>query len=232
MFNSMKAMTVVAIGLWASACAMGGNPGTYVDIDDKEQKKNEIVKKKKQQLEQTVLELTYISGHLGSSSGCANVAKPNKQGNAAGESSEAPSAAAAADMGGAPCNDDEDCKGFTWHCDNAVVTLRVRNIGNLDAKGLEVTDLELITQTGELVEARDVISVEQSDNNEFTGDLKIGETVDIRVEFASGMPTNLSGPAQFSSKFKTLLKVILLSSDGSTAELITPALHFLPEIAT
>jgi hypothetical protein len=158
------------------------------------------------------LELTYISGHLGNDWDCG-----------AGQGSSA----AKADMAMGACLPDPDgnCEDFgPMNCEEGEVTLQFRNVGESTIVGLEVTDLELLALDLSYLKGLDIGEVSRPDGHDFDGTLEPGAIIQIRVTFQS--------PGGQGTVHQARLRVIVLDKNGQTTEITTPEVQTLPVVAT
>jgi len=187
----------LAFSVLSMGCAMQPERGNIPDI------------------KQAQLELTYISGHLGNSMDCPT----------GPQTGFAPSAGAARDSMMEACDPEaEDCNGIGFlNCEEALVSIVITNVGDVAAKGIEITDLELLDESLGSVAPLEVVSVSRIDHHELTGKLGVQEEMRIIVRFA---------PPKVNWNFKGHLQIIVATDDDGTAELITPRIDVLSAIAT
>lgn len=168
----------------------------------------------------TELELTYVSGHLGNYWDCPDKASSETQARAE-KADQAPSGAPAEQFAG-DCADD-DCG--MMNCEDAVLTFRIRNIGVTEAEAIEVTDIEFIPTGSADVVALDVLAVARADGQAYTANLSPDEVMILRVDFAGPWEGNFASGSG-------ALRIVILTSDGRTVELVTPELQHIPSVAT
>jgi hypothetical protein len=176
-------------------------------------------------VQQAQLELTYVSGHLGNYWDC-----PDKGGNAGTKAPPAGAPAEMADAAMVDCEPDEngECKGGGGfiNCEEAVLAIVVKNVGDVLAKGIEITDLELLDSDKNNLGALQVLSVIRNDNHDLTGELGLDEEMTLIISF-QGPKSN-----SFGWNFQGHLHLIVVTDDDSSSELVTPALEILPTMAT
>lgn len=163
--------------------------------------------------ETSKLELTYVSGHLGSYFDC-----PQK-GASSGKADEAePGFAAGA------CEDGDDDCGGPLNCEDGSLLIQVANVGAADAVDITITDLELLSATLAPMTTLEVLGMEKG-GAAFNGRLGKGETVQVRVRFQGPAATDWQG-------IEAALHIIMVTGDNQDAELTTPTLQSLPMVAT
>ncbi len=173
------------------------------------------------------LELTWVSGHLGSYWDCPSNGFDMKA--AAGEA-PADAGPGMADAAGAaePCAPGEECNDWgPLNCEDAQVTLVVKNVGTGGAADIELTDLELLTEDLDPLADLEILSISRTDGHDLTGRLGIGDEMTIRVEFRG--PTHEGG---WGSMIEGAVRLIMVTGDDTDAELVTPPLHSLAAVAT
>jgi hypothetical protein len=164
------------------------------------------------------LEVTFVSGHLGTSGFCGDEETPVAH--SAQSSSEDPSG-----VSRAPCPaDDEDCPGLTMHCENGELTLQFRNLGATTLTGLDVSDLELLEANQDFVKGLDVDSISRVNGQPFDGTLEPGGVIQLRIDFSSGHQ-GVSGKDR-------RVRIIVADEFGQTTEITTPSIQTITTIAT
>jgi hypothetical protein len=172
------------------------------------------------------LELTYVSGHLGNYWDCPG---KSASGGKPGSTTD-PSSAPAADMAGAmrACDpDDADCDGIGFmNCEEATILMVVKNVGKIMAKGIEISDLELLDADKKNIAKLEIVSTSRTDDHELTGTLAPNEEMQLLITF-QGPNSNDVG-----WNFMGHLHIIVVTDDDSSADLVTSALEILPAMAT
>jgi hypothetical protein len=121
------------------------------------------------------VEGTYISGHLGNYDSCPEDGYTT-EGSASGASTSG-------DADAAPCREGDDCS-WEMACEDAQLTVKLSNIGNEKARGLQVTTIELFDADGVSRAVLPLIdAVDTSTNTPFDGTLADGQDVTLRVGF-------------------------------------------------
>jgi hypothetical protein len=178
-------------------------------------------------VQQAQLELTYVSGHLGNYWDC-----PDKGGTAGPTAppTGAPAEMADAAMGACETDENGECigggGGGFMNCEEAILAIVVKNVGDVLAKGIEITDLELLDSDKNNLGALQVLSVVRNDNHDLTGELGLDEEMTLIIKF-QGPQSNT-----FGWNFQGHLHLIVVTDDDSSTELVTPALEILPAMAT
>ena len=171
------------------------------------------------------LELTYVSGHLGNSWDCPEQSTTGV-GNAGPVNPSAGATADSADM--VACEPGEtDChNGGMLNCEAATVLIVVKNVGEVMAKGISITDLDLLDADKKNIASLEIVSTSRTDDHELTGTLAPNEEMQLLITFQGPDSSKLGW------NFLGHLYIIVVTDDDSNADLVTPALEILPAIAT
>ena len=172
------------------------------------------------------LKLTYVSGHLGNSWDCPTQSTTGVDAGAPMN----PSTQAAADSAGMmeACDpDDTDCNnGSMMNCEAATVLIVVKNVNEVMAKNIEITDLELLDADKKNIAKLEIVSTSRTDEHELTGTLAPNEEMQLLITFQGPNSSDVGW------NFMGYLHIIVVTDDDSSADLVTPALEILPLIAT
>ena len=117
------------------------------------------------------------------------------------------------------------------NCEDGIVLLHVKNVGETSLSGLTITDIQLLRVDGtELaflpVEAVTLLSVESMIWTDSEETIAAGETANIRIEFTAPHSADLMDEQLLQ------LRIIAVSNEGASAELVTPEVQVLPVIVT
>ncbi len=159
------------------------------------------------------LELSYVSGHLGSYWDCP--------GEASGP--PLPSASfAAGDCDGDGCG--------MLNCENAEVTLQVRNLGDTVAQSIDVISVLLLVNSESDPEDLEILSWSVMPTDALDDGLAPHEVVSIRIQFRGPNPASITGSMQYIEALPVHISVE--DDQGSTIELTTPPLDILSIMVT
>ncbi|MCA9665317.1 MAG: hypothetical protein KC503_07005 [Myxococcales bacterium] len=149
------------------------------------------------------LEVSYVSGHLGTDQGCSSNAK-------------------LADIAGACAADVPNCGGYGG-CEEGAVTLQLANTGNVTLLGLQLDSL-LLQIVGGNQSALSVLDVKRDDGSAFDGKLEPNASIKIRVRFPA--------PGYQKVPKGATIEAVIVTGGGKQQRVITPELHVLPTVAT
>jgi hypothetical protein len=151
------------------------------------------------------LDVSYVSGHLGSDYGCS-----------AG-------ASRSAKLWAGDCAENTpNCGGFGG-CEEGALTLQLSNSGNVTLLGLQLEKLLLQVVDGD-ESALSILEVKRDDGSDFDGKLEPNDAIKIRVRFpAPGYQTVPKGAT---------IEAIIVTGGGKQQRVVTPELHVLPSVAT
>lgn len=180
---------------------------------------------------ESTLELTYVSGHLGSYWDCPEEAyTPAAADRPAGESADMP-----ASSGGAFADEDcdgEDCGGYL-NCQAAQVTLMIDNLADWQVTGLDITDVELLSDAGDVLATLPVVSFDDLDRDVFDGSLGAEEGSTFRVEFRGPHNVDFAGVGARDAAFEAYpVRLIFEADEQEPASLDTPHISTLGHMAT
>jgi hypothetical protein len=130
-----------------------------------------------EEVEQPLLEATFVSGHLGNYRDC------DHEGYTEGETASSGSAEPDSDAAAGACAPGSDCDAIA-NCEDGQLTVQIANTGETDARGIQVSTLELFNSEGTSRAELPLIEVIDTTTNEaFDGTLAAGETLNVRVVF-------------------------------------------------
>ena len=221
---SMKSSLIVIASLGLVACGapeLGTNANPENPNPENPNPENPNPETKK-----SALTLTYVSGHLGTYWDCPENAHGGTT-SASGKMDEAGGPAAEPGEAGAfagDCAEGQDCGGF-MNCEDAQLTIRVRNTGDGAATDVVVTDLQLMTSQGDFITALEVIGT-QAVGDDWTGTLEPGAEVLIRVDFRGPWGDTLG------DMDGAPVHIIMATGDDAVGEITTPELRSVAMVAT
>jgi hypothetical protein len=224
----MKTLMIILVALttvWATGCEHVTEQDPWeIDKckDDCEEDPRESPK----------LDGTYISGHLGNYDSCPDDGY-SAEGNT--ESSEP----ASGDFAAGACAEGEDCSSLQA-CEDGQITVRLRNTGEEDARGLQITTLNLFDAEGQLRATLPLIAAVETDTNEpFDGTLAADKEVTLRVEFQGpANPYSLLQPASGASGDRSMgssygtLEVTVSGENHDDVVVESTELYPVPSVAT
>ena len=153
------------------------------------------------------LEVSYVSGHLGSDQGCS-------------------ASRAAGDAAGAfaPCEpSDTNCGPPPSYCEDGAVTIQLSNVGDAAFKQLDVGALVLRAVGGDDSNL-EILGVTRDDGSKFDGTLEPTQAIKIRVKFPA--------PAYSKVPKGATLQITVVTDGGGEKQVETPELHVMPMWAT
>ena len=176
-------------------------------------------------LDPPAMTLSYVSAHLGNTWDCSQPGvRVGTQDDRTRQASAAPS-----DEGFAGDCMESACGAM--NCEDGVVLLHLRNVGETSLSGLTITDIQLLradeTELAFLpVKTVTLLSVERMSWTDSSETIAAGETANIRIEFKAPHSADLMDEQVLR------LRIIAVSDEGADAELITPEVQVLPVIVT
>ena len=163
------------------------------------------------------LEVTYVSGHLGNYSSCADDSSNGAQ----------DELRFAFDAG--VCAQDAETCGLPLNCNDAELTVVVSNAGDEDLANIDVEQLIIIPAEGETIVAT-VLSVSTTDGEAFDGTLDAGAELTLRISFV-GLAPGEGTP--YGERIGADVRVTVGTGDEDVRTiLLTPELQTLPLVVT
>ncbi len=174
----MKVMVLGCFVVMQTACVFGGEEEEPESWNTEEPEPDPEVK--------AVLDVNYVSGHLGNYSDCPDKGYSEDDGASAGEAEDSAGFAPVA----GDCAEGESCGGL-WNCEEAQITVNLANTSMEAATGVSVEMIELLDSDGmvrAVLPVNDVMVV--GEQMSFSGELDAGEMVQVRIDYKG--PVNLS----------------------------------------
>ena len=159
------------------------------------------------------LEMSYVSGHLGSYWDCPERATSNTA------ATPGPSMAEAADCDGEGCG--------ILNCESAEVTVQLQNNGVETVNSVDVSHVLLINENPAEPTDLEVLSWSVVPEGALDDGLSPDENITIRIQFRGPAPVNFQQMDE-----STPIHIEIQDGDGTAVELTTPPLNVLPMMVT
>ena len=184
-------------------------------------------------LNKPVLQGVFVAGHLGSYWDCPQDAY-RAESTTSADAAEAPSAGLVA----GDCAEGESCGGIL-NCEDAQATISLTNDSSINAESVIIQRLELVSTDGDSLATLPLMDAFDAETGEpFDGQLEIGETVLLRVEFQGPysvhelMPESPDGDSRISSGGGAILETTVSSDTHRDLKVESEELYGLPAVAT
>lgn len=191
-----------------------------------------------EELDEPDLEGVFVSGHLGNYMDCP------EDGYTVEEETESSADAGASEPPGdepgyADCDSDADeCGGIT-NCEDAQVTVQLSNLGEVAARGLEVSRIELFDAEGNSRATLPVTAVSESETNQvFDGELATDAEQTLRIDFVGPadprelLETSDSGADRSGAQSPGVIEVTISSDNQEDVVIESNEIYPVPMVVT